>query len=296
MFQSPKVSVCMITYGHEKFIVEAINGVLMQECNFEIELIIANDFSLDNTNKIVNSFIETHPRGHFIKYTMHSKNMGMMPNFIWALEKCKGKYTALCEGDDYWTDPLKLQKQIDFLENNKDYILSFHDVNVNNTRKNSINNYRMIGFLKNNNLETEDLLKPWFIPTCSVVFRKSEKFSLPKWFHLSANGDMALLLLLSLEGKFKYLNEIMGVYRMHDNGISVSYTGYSNIFSKIHLYQNFNEYTNKKFETKLHQAMKSEIHAHLPEFHELRRLRRSKKVKVIKVIQAIVTKIRGVLG
>lgn len=296
MFQSPKVSVCMITYGHEKFIEEAINGVLMQECNFEIEIIISNDFSFDNTNKIVNSFIETHPRGHLIKYTMQSKNMGMMPNFIWALEKCKGKYTALCEGDDYWTDPLKLQKQIDFLDKHEDYILSFHDVDIQNTRKNNNRTYRMIGSLDKNSLETNDLLKPWFMPTCSVVFRKLENFSLPKWFALTPNGDKALLLLLSLEGKFKYLNEIMGVYRKHDNGISVSYTSYTHVFSMIHLYQNFNEYTNNKFKTKLHQAMKSEIHTHLPEFHELRSLRRSKKVKVIKIMQAIASKIRGILG
>ena len=105
MLQSPKVSVCMITYGHEKFIEKAINGVLMQECNFEIELILANDCSPDSTNEKVKHCIDSHPRGHWIKNTMHPKNLGMMPNFIWALQECNGKYIALCEGDDYWTDP-----------------------------------------------------------------------------------------------------------------------------------------------------------------------------------------------
>jgi len=298
--QKSVVSICVQTYQHSNFIKQCLDGLLMQETDFLFEILLGEDDSTDGTREICIEYAEKFPDKIrlFLHHRENNIEINGNPtgrfNFLYNLYNACGKYIAFCEGDDYWTDPLKLQKQIDFLENNKDYVLSFHDVNINNTRKNSVNNYRMVGFLNNNNLETEDLLKPWFIPTCSIVFRNSDKFSLPKWFALSANGDIALLLLLSLEGKFKYLNEIMGVYRMHDNGISVSFTGYSNVFSMIHLYQNFNEYTNKKFETKLHQAMKSEIHAHLPEFHELRRLRRSKKVKVIKVVQTIASKIRGV--
>ena len=109
----------MITYGHENYIRDAIKGVLMQKVNFEIELIIADDNSPDNTESVVYSF-SNHPNYHWIKYAKHKENKGMMPNFIWAMEQTKGKYIALCEGDDYWIDQLKLQKQVDVLETNED--------------------------------------------------------------------------------------------------------------------------------------------------------------------------------
>ena len=113
------VSVVMITYNHEKYIQQAIEGVLMQKINFHIELIIADDTSPDQTENIVKKIIVEHPNGHWIKYTKHKFNKGVSKNFTWALKQAKGKYIALCEGDDYWTDPLKLQKQVDFLEENE---------------------------------------------------------------------------------------------------------------------------------------------------------------------------------
>jgi len=288
------VSVCMITYNHELYIRDALDGVVMQITNFKIELIIGEDCSNDATRKICEDYAAKYPK--LIQLLPSDCNLGMSQNGERTLQFCKGKYIALLDGDDYWTDPLKLQKQVDFLDKHEDYILSFHDVNIQYTRKNNYRTYRMVGSLKENTLGTEDLIKPWFIPTCSILYRNLIDINYPNWISLTDSADIALMLFLSTLGKFYYLNEVMGVYRMHDNGISISYTGYSNIFSMIHLYQNFNEYTNKKYEAKLHQAMKSEIHAHLPEFHELRRLRRSKKVKVIKIIQAIASKIRGVLG
>lgn len=110
------VSVDMITYMHEAYIEQAIEGVLMQKTNFEFELVIADDCSPDNTSVIISEIINTHLKGYRIKYFHHEKNLGMKANSIFALEQCKGKYIAVCEGDDYWTDPLKLQKQVDVLE------------------------------------------------------------------------------------------------------------------------------------------------------------------------------------
>ncbi|HAT80174.1 MAG TPA: hypothetical protein DCS17_01820, partial [Flavobacterium sp.] len=127
MLNNPTVSVCMITYLHENFIEQAINGVLMQKGNFEIELIIANDNSPDETNIIVQNCIVNHPNGSWIKYTHHKTNLGMMPNFVWALQQCKGKYIAICEGDDFWTDSFKLQKQIDVLVNYPNLAGCFHN-------------------------------------------------------------------------------------------------------------------------------------------------------------------------
>ena len=111
MYEKIMVSVIMITYKHESYIAEAIEGVLKQECDFELELIIADDCSPDSTEQIVKEIINNHPNGHWIRYTKHQTNLGMINNFIWSVKQSNGKYLALCEGDDYWTDPLKLQKQ-----------------------------------------------------------------------------------------------------------------------------------------------------------------------------------------
>ena len=113
------VSVVMITYGHENYIEQAIKGVLMQECDFQYELIIANDCSPDNTDRIVQKIIDNTNNADRIKYVRHTVNKGMTANFLWTLQQASGKYIAICEGDDYWTDPLKLQKQVDLLEVNR---------------------------------------------------------------------------------------------------------------------------------------------------------------------------------
>ncbi len=122
------VSVCMITYNHEKFISKAIEGVLMQKTSFPIKLIIGEDFSTDNTRRICIEYNEKYPEK--IELLLPEKNLGMTPNFINTLKACAGKYIAICEGDDYWTDPLKLQKQVDFLEANPDYGMVHTDYDI----------------------------------------------------------------------------------------------------------------------------------------------------------------------
>ena len=205
------VSVVMITYGHENYIREAIEGVLIQKVNFEIELIIADDNSPDNTESVVHSY-SNHPNCHWIKYTKHKENKGMMPNFIWALNQAKGKYIALCEGDDYWTDPLKLQKQVDFLVENEDYVMCFHKTDnllkngkIENSKYTCIDN-------KDGTFEQSDLINDNFIHTPSVVFKKVFN-ELPYWFQLCRVGDYPLYLFLSNFGKIRYLSNTMAIYR-----------------------------------------------------------------------------------
>lgn len=115
----PKVSVVMITYAHEKYIKQAVEGVLMQEYTGEIELIIANDNSPDQSHHIITDIINNHTNGEWIRYTKHAKNKGMIPNFIWTLRQATGEYVAICEGDDFWNDKLKIQKQVNLLESQK---------------------------------------------------------------------------------------------------------------------------------------------------------------------------------
>lgn len=219
MKNPPLVSVCMITYMHEAFLREAIEGVLMQEVDFSVEFLIANDSSPDKTSEIVEEYYRNHPKGNWIKYLRHSENKGMMRNFVWSLEKCEGKYIALCEGDDYWTDPLKLKKQVEFLELNKDYSLVSHY-----SKKISFRNHlsTIIGKLDRDNYSLEDIDYHFLpIPTASLCFRKS--FNIPDWFFKVYGGDRALIFLCSQHGKVKILDFVGSVYRIHPAGIEQKY-------------------------------------------------------------------------
>lgn len=123
-----KVSVIMLTYNHEKYIAKAIEGVLMQQTDFPVELIVANDCSTDGTEEIVERYRQKKPG--IVKGYYNKKNLGPRYNFIKAFSYADGDYIAMCEGDDYWTDSSKLQKQVDFLQNNSDYILAFHEIKL----------------------------------------------------------------------------------------------------------------------------------------------------------------------
>lgn len=212
------VSIDMITYKHEAYIAQAIEGVLMQETNFKYELAIFDDCSPDGTEDIIRNIIATHPKGNLIKYFRHETNIGMMGNAIFALNQCTGKYIAICEGDDYWTDPLKLQKQVDFLEANPDYSFSFHDCTIlqESTKKEGLR----IGDRKID--ETPDLKSVIIsnnMPTASLVFRTLDWGKLPKWFFEISKGDYGLVVLLAEKGRGKYFHESMSVYRVHDVGV-----------------------------------------------------------------------------
>lgn len=215
-----KISVIMITYNHESFIRQAVESVLIQECNFEIELIIADDCSPDNTPELVNDIINTHPNAYRIKYTRHSENKGITPNFIWALNQAQGKYIALCEGDDYWTDPLKLQKQVDFLEANSEYSMCFHKVYYVDESNNKI---KFVDYNKYTKTTTtfEDLCKSNYINTCSNLFRNNELVSnWPSALVGCFPGDWVLnLLMCGKNGLIYMFEEKMTCYRIHSQGI-----------------------------------------------------------------------------
>lgn len=221
----PKVSVITITYGHEKYITETLDGVLMQQYDGPVEFIIANDNSPDATDEVVKKyFLENPAPSNFeIKYTKHETNKGMMPNFIWALEQATGKYIALCEGDDYWTESLKLQKQVDFLEENEDYSMIFSnaDVIVSEDASES-NRSRGMHVIKNSMYYSPQyFFDNWMIPTASVLFRSSV-LGEGVYKHLRnckfMFSDIVLFLCLARKGKVYGSSEIMVAYRRHGGG------------------------------------------------------------------------------
>ena len=202
----------MITYNHEQYITQAIESILQQSIDFEFEFVIANDASSDNTDLHITKLISDNPKINF-KYYNHSVNKGMIDNFIFALSACTGKYIALCEGDDYWTDTLKLKKQIKFLESNPEYEMCFTNIKVVNSLGQQIKE-KLIVNPKKYSFSHKDMTV--WAPTLTRVF-KNRDFSV---IHKPSPGmDTLMLVYQSTLGDIKFLDEITGAYRIHDTGV-----------------------------------------------------------------------------
>ena len=214
------ISVCMITYGHASYIDEAINSVLMQQTEYDFELVIVNDNSPDDTDILVNRLINEHHRGSLIKYFKHEKNIGMMPNFMFALDQCKGKYIALCEGDDYWIDAKKLQKQVRFMEENEDFSFVFTDALV-KYENSLLDSYLFSKQIYGRDIfSIEDVINvEWFIPTASILFKNS-LLDKPPFMKDVLNGDFLVQVILASKGKIKFFKEQTSVYRRNDGSFS----------------------------------------------------------------------------
>jgi glycosyltransferase involved in cell wall biosynthesis len=207
------VSILSLTYNHEKYIGQALDSFLMQKCDFDYEIIIGEDCSTDNTREIILDYQKKKPNS-IIKIITSEKNVGATRNGIRAYNAAKGKYIALCEGDDYWTDPYKLQKQVDFLEANSDFAMCAHSIVVwnSNTGKKVVSDYG------DKVITHKDLALGAYISTLSVVFR-NVLTDIPEWFFSVFAGDYSLFLLVTKYGKVKFLPDVMGVYRIHENNI-----------------------------------------------------------------------------
>jgi glycosyltransferase involved in cell wall biosynthesis len=235
----PFVSVCIITYNHENYIAQAIEGALIQKTNFPFEIVIGEDCSTDGTREIVFDYAKKYP--NIIRVITSEKNVGMINNFIRTLNVCKGKYIALCEGDDYWTDPLKLQKQVDFLEANPGFVICFHNARklVQATGDNSslfFNNPPRDIFT------LSDIIKNDFIPTLTCVFRSKLFKEFPDWYSNAYPGDWPLHILNAQHGKIKYIDEVMATYRLHEHGICTGNTPINNYEKSMSTLINIRDY------------------------------------------------------
>lgn len=165
------VSVAIITYNHEQFIDEAIKSVLMQKCDYPIELIISDDCSIDSTESVIRKAIQNNPNRFIVKYFRQPVNLGMHSNFMFAINECQGKYLAFCEGDDFWINEHKLQKQIDYLENDNACGMVFSNAQM-FAEENVPNGLTPI---KENRYYTgKEILTSWIVPTPSVMIRKRD--------------------------------------------------------------------------------------------------------------------------
>lgn len=210
------LTVCCTTYNHEQYVSEAIDSFLIQETDFAFEIIVHDDASSDGTADIVQEYAKKYPR--LIRTIIQSENQyskgGLIsPRFVFP--EAKGKYLALCEGDDYWTDPRKLQKQVAFLECNPDYVITYSDCQPFNENGPIDHDYGG----SREDLSAEELKRATPIFTLTTCFRNVID-EIPLDLMSARYGDFVTWSLLGHHGKGKYLPDVSpSAYRVHDRGI-----------------------------------------------------------------------------
>jgi len=217
----PKLSVACITYNHASYIEDAICSFLIQKTDFPIEIVIQDDASNDGTTDILRSYYKRYPR--IIRLVIHDENQyskGRRP-FPLLYPALRGEYVAFCEGDDYWVDPLKLQKQVKYLDENPDLVASGHDARVVDVSGKILKESKLPDIYKRDFSANELLLGRVWILTVGLVFRRviSDDEALAER-SVVKNGDNFLLSLLGQYGGSKYHNDIEpAVYRIHEGGV-----------------------------------------------------------------------------
>ncbi|MBS1776235.1 MAG: glycosyltransferase, partial [Bacteroidetes bacterium] len=219
------VSICCVTYNHGNYIRECLEGFVKQQTNFNFEILVHDDASTDNTAGIVKEYELKYP--HLFKCVYQTENQFYKQNTLVNIlfKMAKGKYIALCEGDDYWIDPYKLQKQVDFLELHPEIFICGTNTKVvyeDGTPSHLFNISPRVEITEERLLPIEQLISP-LVPfhTSSVMFRKIATF--PSWFSSINNGDIAIFFLCALRGKVGVLPDVTSVYRRHATGITTTY-------------------------------------------------------------------------
>jgi Glycosyltransferases involved in cell wall biogenesis len=211
------VSICCITYNHEKFISEAVKSFLMQKTDFSYEIIINDDASTDNTSLILSGLESKYPE--IIRVIYHKENQfsksvhAVVQN---CFERARGKYVALCEGDDYWTDPLKLQKQVEYMEKHPECSLCVHAARFVSSR-----NFRQASYSRPNQgdkiFTAKEVIEGGgsLFATSSVLYPAGYNRDLPNFYNEAPVGDYPLVIYLALRGTVYYMDAFMSVYRIN---------------------------------------------------------------------------------
>lgn len=214
----PLLSVAMPTYRHEKFIAQAVQSALAQHTNFEIEIVIGEDCGPDRTREIIIGLQQAYPDK--IRLLLHEQNQGLLGknNTVQIFNACRGKYIAFLEGDDYWTVPNKLQRQVDYLEQHPNIVAAAHDVMVVDENGGQTTS-SLAQPQHKTNITLTDLFWANWAPSMSTVFRRGLFGDFPAWFYELRMTDWPLAILNAQFGDIHYMPKVMAAYRVHSGGI-----------------------------------------------------------------------------
>jgi glycosyltransferase involved in cell wall biosynthesis len=238
--QNPLVSVCMVTYNHENWIAAAIDGVLAQQTSFDFELLVGDDCSTDHTTKIVQEYARKYPT--IIRPVFNKKNVGLSANFSTLLNHCRGKFIAICEGDDFWTNPAKLERQVTFLEANPNYIICSH-----NSSRYYEADQRLEANMKYNvdfSYDQKRFLSEWLTQPLTCVFRNFFKdYTLLNRENIFCDPLFFYELLKHGDGYF--MSENMSTFRVHMGALSSGLSRRQWIMNHIIMYDYLFKYNRR---------------------------------------------------
>lgn len=280
-----KVCTYCCTYNHAPYIKDAMDGFVMQKTSFPFVAIITDDHSTDGEPEVIRQYLSrnfTTPFReeetddyqlicaehcenkncifvvYFLKYNHYSIKKDS--SLYWSEWLSNAKYHAICEGDDYWINPLKLQMQYDYLESNQDYSMCCHNAIVWDLANERVGNFNDI---QEGELQSKDVISRWCVPTASMLYR-SELTSYPDWLAKIYSGDMALILRCLNAGRIFYYDRLMSVYRKNSSSTSLSSSmADRSLFvleQHIELLNSFDKGTNYKYHSDIRQVVKEKSH------------------------------------
>lgn len=255
-----KVSIICTTYNHERFVAQALDGFVNQKTSFNFEVIVHDDASMDDTPDIILAYEKRYPG--LIAPILQSENLysrGLSPA-AYTYPKARGEYIALCEGDDWWIDPLKLEKQIGYMESNPGCTFCFSNARLYDEGAGRFASDMLPGTEQDQRvlesgdyLDVSDMIKMSFIPTATFVFRKADYLRLPAFPQEAFRGDRFLQLVLTSFGYAHYLDEVVSVYRVNNPKSMMSVwakdpeAGLKAAKGYVRLYEEFDSYTNGRY-------------------------------------------------
>jgi glycosyltransferase involved in cell wall biosynthesis len=238
-----KVSVTILTYNQKNFIGKAIESALSQQTNFDFEILVGDDCSTDGAQEVIQAYQNRYPDK--IKAVLHPKNLGQngLFNTIETLKLAQGTYIAPMDGDDYWTDNQKLQRQVDFMEAHPDFSACFHNALI--TYEDGSPAHELNAPDQKTVVTVEDLVgedEIWFMATSAVMF-KNGLMHYPDWFLKSTSGDIPRYVILAQKGPIGYVPGVMSVYRKNRGGASFKdhYRDARFLYNRIQMYEGINQ-------------------------------------------------------
>jgi glycosyltransferase involved in cell wall biosynthesis len=243
------VSVVVLAYNQEKYIERAIRSILSQKVNFKYEIIIGEDCSTDNTRKICLALKDEFP--NIINVICNSSNLGLLKNYISTISCAKGKYIAICAGDDYWIDENKLQTQVSFLDKNSSFSMVFTNAYL--EFENEINKREVFSNIEEREYKGDEIILKWTVPASSVVFRNNLidfSFLLRREYYAE---DLITYLKLNEVGKLMGMSKFSIVYQQHSDSIN------ANPDNKLYKYVTTISSINQELNFKYNETIKKDL-------------------------------------
>lgn len=247
-----KVSIALVVYNHEKYLRQAIESILMQEVDFVYEIVVGDDSSTDNSRDILLEYKEKYPNKFVLIF--HEKNVGGTKNSYDIYVKARGKYMACLEGDDYWIDNRKLQKQVNFLEDNRDYLGVSHIIEARDLQGKYISRHPSSPKIVGKDATIDLFLEGYYFSSAATVYRnifleEHSDYSIYYKAHRHV-GDLTFCMILLDKGKIKVIDEVMSVYRCRNVEGESNYNSITNVFEKYNDHIQLLNTINKHFEYK----------------------------------------------